>query len=98
MESPPPNITGHDFSAYPVTAPSQQVNPSSDVMSARDTISNQRQLDTKESELAPIKQRLFKLEDRLNSLEVNGRWNSRLIKLLMVVSGVLALWAYTRQR
>ena len=98
MESPPPNITGHDFSAYPATAPSQQVDQSNNVIPVRDTISNQRQLDTGESELAHVKQRMFKLEDRLNSLEANGRWNNRLIKLLMVASGFFALWAYIRQK
>lgn len=98
MESPPPNITGHDFSAYPATIPSQQVNPPNDVTTARETINNQIQIDVKESELAPIKQRLFKLEDRLNSLEANGKWNNRLIKLLILAGGVIAIWAYTKQR
>ena len=43
-----------------------------------------------------VSETTLRLEERLNSLEAKWRWNSRLIKLLMVAGGVLALWIYSR--
>ena len=93
MESPPPNITGHDFrnpiSATPATSSSAQANPPGDVIRLGDSYSTQRLGD---SEIVQMKQRLFNLEDRLRSVEINGKWNGRLIKLLILTGGVLSIY------
>ena len=93
MESPPPNITGHDFrnpvSAGPAISSSGQANPRSDVTRSGEPLSSQRQPD---SEMVQVKQRLFQLEDSLRSVEINGKWNGRLIKLLILTGGIFSIY------
>ena len=104
MESPPPNITGHDFrnitSAVPVVPTSAEANPQGDVTRSGEAISAQRQTDgPRESDIAQVKQRLFYLEDRIRSVERNVKWNSRLIKLLFLTGGIAAIYlVLTKQK
>ncbi|KAI6645942.1 hypothetical protein LOD99_13199 [Oopsacas minuta] len=101
MESPPLNLTGHDFRDSALTATSsQQASFQGDVTRSGELVgSSQRQVDVRESELASLKQRMFKLEDRLRSLESSVKWNGRIMKLLILAGGLAAIyWALTKQK
>ena len=100
MESPPPNISGMDFSKVtPATSnpPQQHAQPQAATSHYNaEATHNARQLDT--SELGNLRQRVFSLEDKMFSLQKSRKWDSRILKLILFIGTGYFVWTYFKTK